>query len=112
MILYYKLNYLLSKFAFMKENKEINKPLKKDHGSLGDSDKENLKLVLYNDDVNTFDYVMSCLIEICEHNIIQAEQCTMITHYKGKCDIKKGSYKKLQQLKEKLIEKGLRVSIE
>jgi ATP-dependent Clp protease adaptor protein ClpS len=96
----------------MKKNKEINKPLKKEFGETGSDEKENLKLVLYNDDINTFDYVMSCLIEVCDHNIIQAEQCAMITHYKGKCDIKKGSYSKLQVMKEQLIEKGLRVSIE
>ncbi len=96
----------------MKKNKEINKPLKKEFGVTGSDEKENLKLVLYNDDINTFDYVMSCLIEVCDHNIIQAEQCAMITHYKGKCDIKKGSYFKLQVMKEQLIEKGLRVSIE
>ena len=96
----------------MKKNKEINKPLKKEFGETGSDEKDNLKLVLYNDDINTFDYVMSCLIEICDHNIIQAEQCAMITHYKGKCDIKKGSYSKLQVMKEQLIEKGLRVSIE
>lgn len=96
----------------MKKNKEINKPLKKEFGEIGSDEKENLRLVLYNDDINTFDYVMSCLIEVCDHNIIQAEQCAMITHYKGKCDIKKGSYSKLQVMKEQLIEKGLRVSIE
>ncbi|HOK38904.1 MAG: ATP-dependent Clp protease adaptor ClpS [Bacteroidales bacterium] len=96
----------------MKKNKEINKPLKIEFGVTGSNENENLKLVLYNDDINTFDYVMSCLIEVCDHNIIQAEQCAMITHYKGKCDIKKGSYSKLQVMKEQLIEKGLRVSIE
>jgi len=73
---------------------------------------KNRNLILYNDDSNTFDYVISCLIEVCEHDVVQAEQCAFITHYKGKCDIKKGEYKWLQPLKENLVEKGLRVTID
>lgn len=73
---------------------------------------KNRNLILYNDDANTFDYVINCLIEVCEHDIVQAEQCAFITHYKGKCDIKKGEYKSLQPLKEDLVEKGLRVTID
>ncbi len=73
---------------------------------------KNRNLVLYNDDSNTFDYVISCLIKVCDHDIVQAEQCAFITHYKGKCDIKKGEYKSLQPLKENLVEKGLRVTID
>lgn len=46
------------------------------------------KLVLHNDDVNTFDFVIECLIEICKHTPEQAEQCTLLVHYKGKCTVK------------------------
>ena len=60
---------------------------------------------------NSFDYVINCLIEVCNHDIIQAEQCAFITHYNGKCDIKKGDYKSLKPLKESLVKKGLRVTI-
>ncbi|MBR3946995.1 MAG: ATP-dependent Clp protease adaptor ClpS [Bacteroidales bacterium] len=69
-------------------------------------------LILYNDSKNTFDHVISCLINICDHDVIQAEQCAYIANYKGKCDIKKGEYKFLKELKDSLIKKGLIVSIE
>lgn len=69
-------------------------------------------LILYNDDRNTFDHVINCLMEICDHDIIQAEQCAYIANYKGKCDIKKGEYQYLKKLKNALIEKGLIVTID
>jgi ATP-dependent Clp protease adaptor protein ClpS len=69
-------------------------------------------LILYNDSKNTFDHVISCLINICDHDVIQAEQCAYIANYKGRCDIKKGEYKYLKELKDSLIKKGLIVSIE
>lgn len=69
-------------------------------------------LILYNDNKNTFDHVIECLVNICDHDVIQAEQCAYIANYKGKCDIKKGEYKFLKELKDDLIEKGLIVSIE
>ena len=62
-------------------------------------------LVLHNDDINTFDFVIDSLIDICQHNIEQAEQCAYITHYKGKCDVKKGPFEILVPLKEKLVDK-------
>ena len=68
-------------------------------------------LVLYNDDVHTFDYVIESLIEVCDHDEIQAEQCTMIVHYKGQCDVKKGSLSKLRPLKDGLMNRGLKASI-
>ena len=69
-------------------------------------------LILYNDTKNTFDHVISCLIDICDHDAIQAEQCAYIANYKGKCDIKKGEYQYLKDLQNALIKKGLIVSIE
>lgn len=69
-------------------------------------------LILYNDDYHSFEYVIESLIEVCGHSIEQAEQCTMITHYKGKCDVKQGSYNKLKPLKEGLIDRELRAAIE
>jgi ATP-dependent Clp protease adaptor protein ClpS len=68
-------------------------------------------LILHNDDIHTFDYVIDCLIDICEHNTVQAEQCTFIIHYKGKCDVKKGSYEFLKPMKDSLIERGLNATI-
>ncbi len=50
------------------------------------------KIVVYNDDHNTFDHVIKTLIKICKHTTIQAEQCTWIIHFKGKCVVKSGEY--------------------
>jgi len=69
-------------------------------------------LILYNDDVNTFDFVIDSLIEICKHEPEQAEQCAMITHFKGKCDIKQGGYQVMKQMYEGMSIRGLTVSIE
>ncbi|KIA83879.1 Clp protease ClpS [Kaistella solincola] len=65
------------------------------------------KLVLWNDDVNTFDYVIEALVEICEHTLEQAEQCTILVHYKGKCTVKTGSLEKLKPMHEKLLARSL-----
>lgn len=65
------------------------------------------ELVLYNDDVNTFEHVIESLIDICEHDLIQAEQSTYIVHYNGKCSVKSGSYLKLKPMKEGLCDRGL-----
>lgn len=68
-------------------------------------------LVLYNDEVNTFDHVIEALIKVCEHETIQAEQCTWIVHYNGKCAVKEGEFKKLRPLRQALSEKGLTAKI-
>jgi ATP-dependent Clp protease adaptor protein ClpS len=73
---------------------------------------ENNYLILHNDDVHSFDYVTHALIEICEHTFEQASQCTLITHYKGKCDVKKGGFKALKPLQEALIERKLNATID
>lgn len=69
-------------------------------------------LTLHNDDVHTFDYVIDALIEICEHNYEQATQCTYLVHYKGKCDVKKGSFSDLKPLKDALIDRELSATID
>ncbi len=69
-------------------------------------------LILYNDDVNTFDFVIECLVDVCRHDLVQAEQCTYIVHYSGKCAIKNGSYTKLKPMKEALCDRGLSAVIE
>ena len=58
---------------------------------LNESDDLGRGLVVYNDDVNSFDHVISTLIKVCEHEPHQAEQCTYIIHFKGKCEVKKGT---------------------
>lgn len=68
-------------------------------------------LVLYNDDVHTFDYVIDSLVKICKHELIQAEQCTWIVHYSGKCAVKEGDFRHLRQMRRALNEKGLTAKI-
>jgi ATP-dependent Clp protease adaptor protein ClpS len=65
------------------------------------------EIVLYNDDVNTFDHVIDSLIDICEHTLEQAEQCAILVHYKGKCTVKTGEYKDLKSRCSKLLTLGL-----
>ncbi|HZK08001.1 MAG TPA: ATP-dependent Clp protease adaptor ClpS [Bacteroidales bacterium] len=69
------------------------------------------KLMLYNDDHNTFDYVIEALIEVCDHDPVTAEQLTLIVHYKGKCAVKNGELKVLEPLCTELSNRGLTVSI-
>lgn len=69
------------------------------------------ELVLYNDDVNTFDHVIECLVRYCEHDELQAEQCSLIVHYNGKCTVKKGSFDELRPKCEALLENELSAEI-
>ena len=69
------------------------------------------EIILYNDDVNTFDHVIKTLIKVCEHTPHQAEQCAMIVHYNGKCAVKSGSYKELEPKCTLLIDAGLSAEI-
>ena len=78
---------------------------------LDETDEES-KLVLYNDDVNTFDFVIESLIEICKHTLEQAEQCTILVHFKGKCTVKTGSIDILKPMHEKLLSRGLTSEIQ
>lgn len=66
----------------------------------------NNEIVLYNDDLNTFDYVINTLIKICKHTSEQAEQCALLVHYTGKCTVKTGSLKYLKP-QTQLLEAGL-----
>ncbi|HAH23353.1 MAG TPA: Clp protease ClpS [Prolixibacteraceae bacterium] len=68
-------------------------------------------LLVHNDDYHTFDYVIDALMEICEHDLPQAEQCTLLIHFKGKCDVKKGSFSYLRPLKNALVQKDLKATI-
>ena len=71
----------------------------------------NNEIVLYNDDVNTFDHVIDTLIRVCSHTSEQAEQCAIIVHYKGKCTVKTGEYKELRPQCSQLLEAGLSAEI-
>ena len=69
-------------------------------------------LILHNDEVNTFDFVIESLIDVCEHTTEQAEQCTYLIHYKGKCDVKSGSFNFLRPIRHALVERGLNATID
>ncbi|HET6226564.1 MAG TPA: ATP-dependent Clp protease adaptor ClpS [Bacteroidia bacterium] len=76
-----------------------------------DLDVGDRQIILYNDDVNTFDFVITTLIKVCKHDPIQAEQCTYLVHYKGKCSVKKGTYEDLEPMCTSLLERGLTAEI-
>jgi len=79
---------------------------------LVDTLEQNLnEIVLYNDDVNTFDYVIDTLIYACDHTPEQAEQCSILVHYKGKCTVKTGEYDDLKPRCTMLLEAGLSAEI-
>ena len=69
-------------------------------------------LVIHNDEVNTFDWVIDCLIDICKHSFEQAEQCAVLIHTKGKYAVHEGSYDVLKPMKDAIVERGLNVTIE
>ena len=71
----------------------------------------NNEIVVYNDDVNTFEHVIDTLIRVCQHTAEQAEQCSLIVHYNGKCTVKTGSYDKLKPQCTQLLEAGLSAEI-
>ena len=69
-------------------------------------------LIVFNDDFNTFDHVIDSLIKVCKHKPIQAEQCTWLVHYKGKCQVKKGSYDTLEPMCIALLDRGITAEIQ
>jgi len=69
------------------------------------------QIVLFNDDVNTFDHVVETLVRVCGHTLEQAEQCSIIVHYKGKCTVKTGSYEELKPRCTQLLQADLSAEI-
>ena len=72
---------------------------------------ERRELVLFNDDHNTFHHVIHCLVEICRHDSLQAEQCTHLVHFSGRCVVKTGTYSFLKPMRDALFERGLSAEI-
>lgn len=64
-------------------------------------------LIVLNDDYNTFEHVINTLIKVCKHTPEQAEQCTMIIHYKGKCSVKNGTYEELKPMRDAICDAGI-----
>ena len=75
-------------------------------------DQENHRIIVFNDDHNTFDWVIESLVALCKHTTEQAEQCAMIIHNRGKCDVKKGDFDTLRPMAEGLIDRGINATIE
>ena len=74
-------------------------------------DLDSSDLIVYNDDVNTFDHVANILVKVCKHSPEQAEQCTLIIHFKGKCAVKKGSIDELKPRCEAILDTGIQAAI-
>lgn len=72
---------------------------------------KNNEIIVYNDDVNTFDHVIETLMRVCQHTPEQAEQCSLIVHYNGKCTVKTGPLDKLKPQCTQLLEAGLSAEI-
>jgi len=97
-------------FAMTEKNKQLNDPLNKDFVSTEDGNVQ--FLILHNDEIHTFDYVIESLIDVCQHEPEQAEQCALIAHYKGQCDVRKGTRDTLSPMREGLTERGLTATID
>lgn len=69
-------------------------------------------LIVWNDEVNTFEWVIETLVEICGHTLEQAEQCAMFIHYKGKYAVKKGDYDTLKPMCNNITERGIGATVE
>ena len=70
------------------------------------------QLVVYNDEVNSFEYVILTLIEVCDHTAEQAEQCTLMIHFKGKCGVKSGEFDELVSMRNEICRRGISAEIE
>jgi ATP-dependent Clp protease adaptor protein ClpS len=70
------------------------------------------QLIVWNDDVNTFEWVIKTLIEVCGHNYEQAEQCSLLIHFKGKYAVKDGMYEDLKPMCEAILERGINATVE
>ena len=74
--------------------------------------KDEVKLVVYNDDHNTFDWVIDCFVEVCNHTVVQSEQLSYMVHFRGKAIVKTGAKKVIKPMKEALLDSGLSAVIE
>jgi ATP-dependent Clp protease adaptor protein ClpS len=90
----------------------LNNPLFQEEFDVDVLDSSRYMLVVWNDEVNTFDWVIKTLIEVCKHEPEQAEQCAMLIHYKGKTDVKHGSFEELKTMCEAIIDRGIGATVE
>jgi ATP-dependent Clp protease adaptor protein ClpS len=90
--------------------KEVTK--KEEEVAVLDEVSESYQVLLYNDEVNTFDWVIECLVDICEHDELQAEQCALLVHFKGKAVVKKGELETMQSICQALCDCQLSAVVE
>ncbi len=72
----------------------------------------NYHLIVWNDDVNTFDWVIETLMQVCGHEREQAEQCSLLIHFNGKCSVKTGEFNTLRPMCEAILDRGIQASVE
>lgn len=86
--------------------------IKEEEVAILDEISEEYKVILHNDEVNTFDWVIECLIDICKHDELQAEQCALLVHYKGKAVVKVGGIEEMKNICEALCNRDLAAAVE
>ncbi|HEY8402245.1 MAG TPA: ATP-dependent Clp protease adaptor ClpS [Cytophagaceae bacterium] len=96
------MNTILSSFPLHEEDVDILEEIKSSDVN---------ELIVFNDDVNTFEHVINTLIKVCGHSPEQAEQCTWIIHYKGKCTVKLGSFEELKPMRQGICDHGISAEI-
>jgi ATP-dependent Clp protease adaptor protein ClpS len=75
-------------------------------------EQEPKNLTIFNDDFNTFDHVINTLVKVCKHSLQQAEQCTWLIHYRGKCIVKTGNFRKLKPMRDSICDAGIDARIQ
>ena len=98
--------------VYYHEQKEFDKAIAKTVRGFYEDIDEPFHLIVWNDDVNTFEWVIETLMEICKHSYEQAEQCAYIIHFKGKYAVKHGSYDDLKPMCEAITERGIGATLE
>jgi len=104
-------NYILIKTNQRKQPFKMVIEKSKISGEHNQKQTEIKNLVVHNDDFNTFDFVIQTLMEVCKHEKEQAEQCTLIIHFKGKCIVKTGEFLCLKPMCEEIIRRGITATI-
>lgn len=90
-------------FTITKERHDVDEHIEVNYGA---------NLILHNDDHNDMDWVVESLVDVCEHTLEQAEQCTLIVHHKGKYAVRHGEFEKLRPMRHGLVDRGLNATIE
>jgi ATP-dependent Clp protease adaptor protein ClpS len=92
--------------------KELSKIQENEWSEVLEDVEEPFHLIVWNDEVNTFEWVIETLMEICKHSYEQAEQCAYIIHFKGKYAVKQGSYDDLKPMRDAITERGIGATLE